>query len=67
LAPEVDRTLNITMSFGLAGIKKDQPNAQEIIHCADQAMYMAKRAGRNQIKIYSPDLALSGEYLALEK
>lgn len=64
LAPEVDRTLNITMSFGLAGIKKDQPNAQEIIHCADQAMYMAKRAGRNQIRIYSPDLATSGEYLA---
>jgi diguanylate cyclase (GGDEF)-like protein len=56
LAPQVDRTLNITMSFGLAGIDQQQPFAQEIIHCADLAMYAAKRAGRNQIRIYSPDL-----------
>lgn len=66
LAPEVDTTLNITMSFGIAGINKDQPTAQEIIHCADLAMYTAKRAGRNQIRIYSPEFAPIAEHLGRE-
>ena len=56
-APAIDTTLNITMSFGLAGIDKEQPTAQGIIHCADLAMYSAKDGGRNQIRIYSADLA----------
>jgi PleD family two-component response regulator len=56
-APTIGTTINITMSFGLAGIEKEQPNAQEIIHCADLAMYAAKDGGRNQIRIYSADLA----------
>ena len=56
-APQVDQALNITMSFGLAGIDPEQPSAERIIHCADLAMYTAKSAGRNQIRIYSPDLA----------
>ncbi len=56
-APTIGTTLNITMSFGLAGIEIEQPNAQGIIHCADLAMYAAKDGGRNQIRIYSPDLA----------
>lgn len=56
-APQVDQALTITMSFGLAGIDPEQPSAERIIHCADLAMYTAKSAGRNQIRIYSPDLA----------
>jgi diguanylate cyclase (GGDEF)-like protein len=57
-APEADSRLNITMSFGLAGINKEKPTAYEIIHCADLAMYAAKYAGRNQIRIYSSELSL---------
>jgi diguanylate cyclase (GGDEF)-like protein len=56
-ARTIGTTLNITMSFGLAGIEIEQPNAQGIIHCADLAMYAAKDGGRNQIRIYSSDLA----------
>lgn len=56
-APQVDQALKITMSFGLAGIDPEQPSAERIIHCADLAMYTAKSAGRNQIRIYSPDFA----------
>jgi diguanylate cyclase (GGDEF)-like protein len=60
-APAIDQTLNITMSFGLAGIDKKQPTAQGIIHSADLAMYAAKDGGRNQIRIYSAELVgLSG-------
>ncbi len=55
--PEADKKLKITMSFGLAGIDREKPTAYEIIHCADLAMYAAKYAGRNQIRIYSPELA----------
>jgi diguanylate cyclase (GGDEF)-like protein len=56
-APEADSRLNITMSFGLAGINKEKPTAYEVIHCADLAMYAAKYAGRNQIRVYSPEYA----------
>ncbi len=57
-APETDITINITMSFGLAGIDKEKPTSNEIIRCADVAMYAAKYAGRNQIRIYSSDLEI---------
>ena len=65
-APEVDAIINITMSFGLAGIDRDKPTAFEIIHCADKAMYAAKYAGRNQIRIYSPDLAVLNDGIGIE-
>jgi diguanylate cyclase (GGDEF)-like protein len=58
-APQVNKMLNITMSFGMAGMDPAQPYADHIIHCADLAMYTAKEAGRNQIRIYSADLALA--------
>ena len=45
------------MSFGIAGIDYEMPFAEQIIHCADLAMYTAKKAGRNQIRIYTPDIA----------
>jgi diguanylate cyclase (GGDEF)-like protein len=64
-APEADNKLNITMSFGLAGINKEKPTAYEIIHCADLAMYAAKYAGRNQIRIYSPDFTLYDNKLSI--
>jgi diguanylate cyclase (GGDEF)-like protein len=57
-APETDDKLNITMSFGLAGINREKPTAYETIHCADLAMYAAKYAGRNQIRVYSPEMSL---------
>lgn len=56
-APAFDNTLSVTMSFGLAGIDIQRPIAQHIIHQADLAMYAAKGGGRNQIRIYSPELA----------
>lgn len=40
----------------MAGIDYEQPYAEQIIHSADLAMYRAKKGGRNQIRIYSPDL-----------
>lgn len=56
-APTFEKTIKVTMSFGLAGIDEQMPTAQRIIHQADLALYAAKDGGRNQIRIYSPDLA----------
>jgi diguanylate cyclase (GGDEF)-like protein len=56
-APAFEKTIKVTMSFGLAGIDEQSPTAQRIIHQADLAMYAAKDGGRNQIRVYSPDLA----------
>lgn len=42
----------------------EQPRADEILHRADQAMYQARRAGRNQVRIYYLDLAVKQEILA---
>jgi len=55
-APMTKITINITMSFGIAGIVGDNPSASKIIHCADLAVYAAKIEGRNRIRLYSPDL-----------
>lgn len=55
-APQVDRALKVTMSFGIAGIDPERPDAEHILHAADLAMYSAKAAGRNQIRIYTPAL-----------
>jgi diguanylate cyclase (GGDEF)-like protein len=55
-APMTKIKINITMSFGIAGIVGDNPSASKIIHCADLAVYAAKIEGRNRIRLYSPDL-----------
>lgn len=39
----------ISVSIG-ASLKKDEESIEECIHRADQAMYQAKRSGKNQVK-----------------
>ncbi|NLC08074.1 MAG: diguanylate cyclase, partial [Syntrophomonadaceae bacterium] len=41
-------SVNLTASIGIAAIAKDNDNAFEILKRADQALYLAKNAGRNQ-------------------
>ncbi len=43
--------INITASFGISSMSKDHPPSQAI-DTADSAMYDAKTAGRNQVRIY---------------
>jgi len=44
--------LKATMSFGIAGRLRPGQTAEEILHNADQALYQAKRAGRNRVCLY---------------
>ncbi|MEI9993856.1 MAG: PleD family two-component system response regulator [Rhizomicrobium sp.] len=41
--------LNITISIGIAGSKGADDSADALLHRADQALYSAKRSGRNRV------------------
>ncbi len=47
-----DESLNITMSFGVAGHSERVGGVEEFIQFADHAMYRAKAGGRNRVVIY---------------
>lgn len=43
---------NITLSIGVASMKEKDSSFDDILHCADLAMYQAKRQGRNKVISY---------------
>ena len=45
-----DIKLNITASFGVAAMNKDDPDFNTVLQRADAALYEAKHGGRNQVK-----------------
>ena len=52
---------NLTVSGGVATWPNDGDGLKGLIGCADEALYKAKRAGRNQVFAYAPpDLAMGG-------
>jgi len=49
------RRLGVTLSAGVAGLVAGQ-SADDLLRCADQALYGAKDRGRNQVVSYEPDM-----------
>jgi diguanylate cyclase (GGDEF)-like protein/putative nucleotidyltransferase with HDIG domain len=49
----------ISISFGVATGPRDGSSADQLLHSADQALYMAKHLGRDRSVVYSPEVALS--------
>jgi two-component system chemotaxis response regulator CheY len=50
-----DETISVTASFGVCGFQgKESLEFSKLVRQADKALYCAKRAGRNQIKIELP-------------
>ena len=47
--------ISVTASFGLSLYRDAEVNLEELIHRADQALYTAKREGRNRIKVFDQD------------
>lgn len=45
--------VHISGSIGISVVPQDATNAESLIRNADQAMYMAKNAGRNQLRFFS--------------
>ena len=44
-----DRTLRRTVSVGVASYPEDALNADELLQRADEALYRAKREGKNRV------------------
>lgn len=53
LLADVERT--VSFSIGAAIYPDDAADAETLTQCADQAMYMAKKSGRNNFKLYQRD------------
>jgi diguanylate cyclase (GGDEF)-like protein len=51
-------TITLTISSGIAGLASDQETLDTLLACADQALYRAKQAGRNQVAL-APAIAES--------
>jgi diguanylate cyclase (GGDEF)-like protein len=50
----------LTASFGIASLPEDvPPTAEEIMRAADEALYAAKRAGKNRVSVFE-DVAPAG-------
>lgn len=48
--------LRITASFGVSSIKDGADNPDAMIELADQALYHAKRTGRNRVCVWGPEV-----------
>ncbi|MCX7925397.1 MAG: diguanylate cyclase [Fimbriimonadales bacterium] len=48
----------ITGSFGVASLRPDMETRQELIEAADQALYQAKKNGRNRVEVWDYRLLL---------
>jgi diguanylate cyclase (GGDEF)-like protein len=45
------RRLAVTVSIGVAAITTDMSGAEDVVAQADQAMYRAKRTGKNRVEL----------------
>ncbi|HKQ59982.1 MAG TPA: diguanylate cyclase [Candidatus Polarisedimenticolaceae bacterium] len=50
--PTAGRMVTLTMSGGIAAYPQDAETSQELLACADRALYQAKGRGRNRITIF---------------
>lgn len=47
------KSIKVTLSAGVAALTADVPNEEEMIRRSDEALYAAKKGGRNRVRAYS--------------
>lgn len=52
-----ERSANVSASIGIAVYPEDAGDEESLVSCADQAMYVAKEAGRNRFSIFTHRLS----------
>ena len=52
-----NNAIHISASIGITLSPQDAATAEELLRNADQAMYVAKSAGRNQFSFFTPNQA----------
>jgi len=55
------KTVNMTLSLGIASYPEVASSNSELVRKADLALYEAKRLGKNKVVLYSPQLEGTGE------
>jgi diguanylate cyclase (GGDEF)-like protein/PAS domain S-box-containing protein len=53
--------VKVTGSLGVSSLGMCEPEIKKLIDCADKALYDAKKAGRNQVKVYKPEKGFPGK------
>jgi diguanylate cyclase (GGDEF)-like protein len=48
------KTVCVTLSIGVCTLSEEHKNIEQLIHDTDQAMYQAKKNGRNRIEVITP-------------
>jgi diguanylate cyclase (GGDEF)-like protein len=62
------RPIRLSASIGVATApanRPDNPRSTDLVRDADLAMYAAKAAGRNRIRVFTPDLRMAAQRRAL--
>lgn len=62
---ELEQIGQITASIGVATFLEHSDKVDELLEIADQAMYMAKRNGRNQVQLAKPIAEVSWQEVAI--
>jgi diguanylate cyclase (GGDEF)-like protein/putative nucleotidyltransferase with HDIG domain len=65
----LDQDMSLSMSCGIAESDVDHPNPREVMRRADLALYDAKNAGRNCVRLWDKEMAriLSANEIEIEK
>ncbi|MDR0305425.1 MAG: diguanylate cyclase [Chitinispirillales bacterium] len=53
------KELRVTISIGCASFPPHACSQQDLIDCADKALYASKRAGRNRVSIYNTEMTMT--------
>jgi len=67
IRPHENVDIRLSVSIGVAGLPEHASDRESLLKLADDAVYVAKRSGRNQVHLFDPNLPLgNGAALSVE-